>query len=261
MLGLPLYPMAQPSESTVAASPERPATWPNDWPNDWPADPRWPVPADWPLLLAFPRSGSSWIRYCVEHFSGRRTPGRSVNDWTGAPIIGRSHDGRGRRDPEGGWRGAWRPIVDGDGAFVVPRLILLLRDPIAGLVGEAAGNRRALESYFANVRLFDAFPADKLLIYYEDLVANFDVMRRVLAFIGVSTDGIDFPLEEHRRRSALIYHVRRGSHTLANPLDLTYHRRSLTPGEVDAVLAHCGDRLGPDLSERYLLRYLDTPRV
>ena len=27
------------------------------------------------LLVSFPKSGSNWVRYCIEHFSGGATPG------------------------------------------------------------------------------------------------------------------------------------------------------------------------------------------
>ncbi len=36
---------------------------------------RRPMTGDKVLLVSFPKSGSNWVRYCVEHFSGRRTPG------------------------------------------------------------------------------------------------------------------------------------------------------------------------------------------
>jgi hypothetical protein len=46
------------------------------------------------LLISFPKSGSNWVRYCVEHFSGRRTPGKarkSVLVSEGPTVFDRMH--------------------------------------------------------------------------------------------------------------------------------------------------------------------------
>jgi hypothetical protein len=50
-------------------------------------------PPDTVLLASFPKSGSNWVRYCIEHFSGMRTPGseRRLLVGDGPTIIDRTH--------------------------------------------------------------------------------------------------------------------------------------------------------------------------
>ena len=44
------------------------------------------------LVISFPRSGLNWLRHCTEHFSGRRTPGRTHIISEGPTIFDRAHD-------------------------------------------------------------------------------------------------------------------------------------------------------------------------
>src|SRR5262245_8663748 len=48
---------------------------------------------DLPVLVSFPKSGSNWVRYCIEHFSGRPTPGskRQLLVSEGELVIDRTH--------------------------------------------------------------------------------------------------------------------------------------------------------------------------
>src|SRR5262249_27658352 len=85
------------------------------------------------------------------------------------------------------------------------RLILLLRDPFALYVRQNATSPAAMRGYFSNIRLFDQSPADKCLVYYEDLVADFSHMERILQFIGIDYSLEGFDLEAHRARSLSLY--------------------------------------------------------
>lgn len=240
------------------------------------------VAPDKVLLCSFPKSGSNWVRYCIEHFSGRPTPGseRSLLVAEGEPIVDRTHflDKRDRaaftnhklrrraaattaRAPAWPLRflADWRKERRLDQLTRDRRVILLLRSPFELYVRVRATAPLAMAGYASNITLFDRCRRDKLLVYYEDMMRDIGEIGRILAFVGIPADLEDFDVETHRRRSLELY--ARGPdrpQTADDPLDFTRHSRSLAP-ETRAVLRDfLLQRLGPELYGRYLGRY-DPP--
>lgn len=238
--------------------------------------------ADQVLLCSFPKSGSNWVRYCIEHFSGRPTPGseRSLLVAEGEPIIDRTHflDKRDRaaftnhklrrraaaatpRPPVWPLRflADWRKERRLDRLTRDRRVILLLRNPFELYVRVRATAPRAMAGYASNIAVFDRCRREKLLVYYEDMVRDIGEIGRILAFIGTPADLESFDVEAHRRRSLELY--ARGPdrpQTADDPLDFTRHSRSLAPETRAELRDFLLRQLGPELYGRYLGRY-DAP--
>ena len=173
-------------------------------------DRRRPITGGKVLLVSFPKSGSNWVRYCVEHFSGRRTPGttrRTVLVSEGPTVFDRIHfvdkrhrnifmHSRARRgltdyahtDKTGlhGWLSTWRKDRRVR-AVQNRRLLLLLRSPYESFARNRLTAPEDLIGYLGNVQAFEACRRDKLLVYYHDLVADLAAIGRILDFLAVAT--------------------------------------------------------------------------
>jgi len=228
------------------------------------------------LLVSFPKSGSNWVRYCVEHFSGLRTPGkarRNVLISQGPTIIDRMHfvdkrhrnvfmHSRARRGLEDyahedktglhGLLSTWRKdrrvrkVVD-------RRLLLLLRSHYESFARNRLGAPEDLIGYLGNVQVFEACRREKLVIYYHDLVADLTAMGRILDFLDIPYDFADFDVEHHRRRSLELYSRGPDQPESKDALfDFAYHSRELSPATRQALKAYCISYLGADLYDKYL---------
>lgn len=204
------------------------------------------------LVAASPRSGLNWVRYCIEHFSGRPTPGRPLLQEFGLPIIHRSHDLLG--DARGGVR-PWSRLYLPDGSCPYRRLVLLLRNYKDGLAGEGGGALERMRPYVNNLLAWEGFAGDKLLVHYEDLMADFAWMGRILSFLEIEHDLEGFDLVTHRARFQTLHLDRRGAGPGQEPLDYTRHSLRLAPEPGAAADAWFMERLGPDIYRRHLARY------
>jgi hypothetical protein len=228
------------------------------------------------LLISFPKSGSNWVRYCVEHFSGRRTPGkarRNVLVSEGPTVLDRMHfvDKRHRNllmrsrarkgledydheDKTGlhGWLSTWRKDRRVR-AVHNRRLLLLLRSHYESFARNRLSAPEDMTGYLGNLRVFEACRRDKLLIYYHDLVADLAAMGRVLDFLEIPHDSTGFDVEFHRRRSLELYSRGPDQPESRDALfDFAYHSRELSADTRQGLKAYCVAYLGADLYDKYL---------
>ena len=228
------------------------------------------------LLVSFPKSGSNWVRYCVEHFSGRRTPGttrRTVLVSEGPTVFDRIHfvdkrhrnifmHSRARRgltdyahtDKTGlhGWLSTWRKDRRVR-AVQNRRLLLLLRSPYESFARNRLTAPEDLIGYLGNVQAFEACRRDKLLVYYHDLVADLAAIGRILDFLAVRYDFTGFELEHHRQRSLELYGRGPDQPESKDALfDFAYHSRDLPAATKQALKSYCLSYLGADLYDKYL---------
>jgi len=228
------------------------------------------------LLVSFPKSGSNWVRYCVEHFSGRRTPGkarRNVLVSEGPTLFDRMHfvDKRHRNvfmrsrarqgledyhheDKTGlhGWLSTWRK--DRRVREVQNRrLLLLLRSHYESFARNRLSAPEDITGYLGNIEMFEACRRDKLVIYYHDLVTDLTAMGRILNFLDVPYDFAGFDVEAHRKRSLELYGRGPDQPESREALfDFAYHSRALPAETRQALKAFCISYLGADLYEKYL---------
>jgi hypothetical protein len=228
------------------------------------------------LLVSFPKSGSNWVRYCVEHFSGLRTPGkarRNVLISQGPTIIDRMHfvdkrhrnafmHSRARRGLEDyahedktglhGWLSTWRKnrrVRE----VLKRRVLLLLRSHYESFARNRLAAAEDLIGYLGNVQVFEACRREKLVTYYHDLVADLTAIGRILDFLHVPYDFAGFDVEHHRRRSLELYSRGPDQPESKNALfDFAYHSRELPAATKQALKAYSISYLGADLYEKHL---------
>jgi hypothetical protein len=204
------------------------------------------------IIISYPRSGLNWIRYCIEFFSGQPTPGLPVLITEGSPIVCRTHDVRSQNPDDM----ARTPFYDATGQPKFSRAVLLLRNYRECFVREANCQLPRMEAYGANIAAFDVFPGDKHLLYYEDLIGNFDQMRMLLDFLRIDTRDKPFDLAHHRFVSTYMYHARHTAHTRTQPENFTFHSSRLNPQQLNEIDTWLRAQLQPPLFERYVARYL-----
>lgn len=228
------------------------------------------------LLVSFPKSGSNWVRYCIEHFSGRRTPGkarRNVLVSRGSTIIDRMHfvDKRHRNvfmhsrarqgledyhhEPKTGLHG-WLSTRRKDRRIREAqnrRILLLLRSHYESFGRNRLSAPEDMIGYLGNVQMFEACRREKLLIYYHDLVADPAAMGRILEFLDVPYDFADFDVEHHRRRSLELYSRGPDRPESREALfDFAYHSRGLSADAKQALRDYCQSYIGAELYQKYL---------
>lgn len=237
------------------------------------------IMSDKVLLCSFPKSGSNWVRYCIEHFSGRPTPGseRRLLVHKGEPIIDRTHfldksdravflAHKLRRDKPPieaptasglrGWLARWRREREIARLVAGRRIVLLVRDPFDLFPRVRALAPEAFRGYASNLAIFDRYRRDKLLVYYEDLISGTAEIGRILRFLGIPHDLASFDLETHRRRSLELYAQGPDApETGGDPAAIGRHARKLDPLTRERLRRYLRERLGAELFDRYLGRY------
>ena len=203
-----------------------------------------------PLVLSYPRSGMNWLRYCVERMSGRPTPGPDLGLVPpGDFVFCRLHDTwQGTRTAT--WRGArW------------DRVCLIVRDyresyvrtPFLQRRRYTTFKKRTFAAYAENIRYFDQFPGDKLLLRYETHIKGFEASMRFMEWAGIDYT----PLPE----SAFKDETEQSRRCYQRDQNWYYWRirnRNITPGIERASRQAVVKILGPDLFEKYLASY-DQP--
>jgi hypothetical protein len=179
------------------------------------------------LLLSYPRSGNSFLRYSVEQCTGKSTlayvrpqilekggidtlvamgmskmDAKSMSDTTNPEVIlEKTHE-----------------IFPGDELVfnkqTQGRLIVLLRDFKESIGRHVTGHTDRLNAeipkYKAILDFYDSYDGDKMVVYYEDLITRTnDELKTILDFIGEyneekSSNFID-NIIEHRKTSIGLY--------------------------------------------------------
>jgi len=196
------------------------------------------------IIVSHPRSGLNWVRYCIEHATGGRTPGRTHLVADGEPVIYRTHDVRHAHGPGSGdcifyedmekprpvrWT---RALLGRPMRPIFPAMVLLLRD----YQENAVRRNWRISRYAANILAYDIFPGRKHVVYYEDLVQGMGAMDELLCFLGFPLPA-EFNEAEHRSRSLAWYQEEGGGRT--------EEARSLAPDERHALQAELRRRIGP----------------
>jgi hypothetical protein len=210
------------------------------------------------LLLSFPRSGNSWARYIIEATAGRPTVDVGENPYTwdlpthGPAIAYKSH-----------WYEPWMGDRFG-------RLIFLVRnykecmvrqfgpnvqDILASMSGDGSPEGTRLD-YLHLLQSYDAWPKEKMLVYYESLVTNpLPEIIRMTSFLGVAGPAVaEFlnHLDQHQARSVRCY----SPGSMTGGQGTSFHAARLTPAERTRLDGQMQARR-PDLFERYLRRYAE----
>ena len=201
------------------------------------------------MVVSSERSGLNLVRHAVEVMSGRRTPGKVHLIENGPLLFHRTHHAAHAGPP----RGPFAPLFAPDGSSPYRKVVLLLRDPAETFVRAYEKNPVAMLCYVRNIRLFDAFRGEKLLVTYDDLVSGDEGLRKIFAFLGI-TDSFDASKLAAIRQDAVAWYDRNqpsGSQTRGDPKLLKSHQNALTPQEKRLLRDFLNRELG-SLSDAYL---------
>ncbi len=198
-------------------------------------------------LLSFPRSGNTWLRYCIELLTERPTaeyaPDHSVANGTHLPLgYLAGHHVDLSKVPV--WKVHHMYHLDFGGYYYNPKrdsLLFLLRNPKEAIARQSETKEQNdseiqlvnLKWYFNDLGFFDAWYGKKLLVYYEDLIKNPRmVLTQVLLFLGESDNRLeDFfqKFEQHKIKALGLYDLLGGSKSKGN--DLLYHSQKMSSDE------------------------------
>ena len=206
------------------------------------------------ILVSHPRSGLNWLRYCIEHFSGQRTPGPVRIFEKGDPIVYRTHDVRKTDGPNdcdcAFYKESQLPKFIRQGLSLVgyrfhpifSRMVLVIRDYKAN----AVRSEWTLSRYMVNVQAYDQFQGEKCVLYYEDMQADVRAVGPVLDLMGVDHNIDSFDVEFHRQQSLKLYDQRDIGRSKSTP--------NLEEGQQREIETYLRRKLGPAF-DRYLARY------
>lgn len=210
-----------------------------------------------PLLVAYSRSGTNWLRYFIEVVSLRPTPGheRYIKNRTDY-IIDRAHCGY--------------PIVEKH-----PRIILLLRNYKECMVRHYSAEKilaypsvnaflkdntlpQPPSWYLKNLLAFEVYQRPKLLVHYEALMLQPEVeLRKIADFLQLNkerTEDFIEHLDEHQQKSIQKYQLNQKSVTAGAATQLFYHSKQL-PDTICQAFDDCFREQSPYLFDRYLQPY------
>ena len=217
------------------------------------------------VLVSFRRSGLNWVRYCIELFSNKRTPGKLRLIKFGYPIIQRTHDvdcfdleqyrdiDRYKNRDIHGYEGC--NFYDEEGRQVFSKMVLLLRDYRESYVRAAKMDKSRMSEYVSNLKAYHNFAGDKILVRYEDLIKDFSEMEKILDFIKIKRSSKKFDLECHRKKSIAKYDKTNKSYTKDNVLDFSYHAKTLDQKQIDEIDMYMEEITPKDVYNEYLRSY------
>lgn len=199
------------------------------------------------VLLSFPRSGNTWLRYAVEFISKRPTcqaPFRrcaaglekkgaissDLNlgvDTKEKAILVKRH----RADFK------WDTLTKEN-----CRLVLLVRNYKEAVLRHAFASRKqddeaelkkCIEGYLHCLHSYDKFDGDKLLIYYEDIITKPKAeIGRLIDFLGVARGkwfNEFFNNYQHHKNRSLKYYRPAGTMTRGDATKLMWHSQRAKP--------------------------------
>ena len=203
------------------------------------------------FLLSYPRSGNTWIRFCLEYLTKR--PSLTFKEKEGdvevfsLPLGLRFDLGVDLKK-----KCIWK-VHTGDTMDLIckvtpkrDKLILVLRDHKECIIRELRDLptvMRSLQnsncSYFQNLKIYDRWnPENRLLVYYEDFVKNpEEVLKQLLQFLKEDPVLLAEFMEQYetwRERSLVFYKTYVGP-TESEGIDLHHHANQLSLSELAAI--------------------------
>lgn len=232
-----------------------------------------------PVLLSYPRSGNSWLRFCIEAIS--QQPSYPDSDYiqhlrqyikitNQRYVLRKEHslyddsDGILYNDVDG-----YLPIAKDKKIYRKEKLILLLRNYKECLVRQVADisdlvpeerdyiNSNHRFNYVENIIEYDAWPESiRLLIYYEDLIIHPQkTLKKCVDFLGLNDTSLNNFMQQYEfywNKSIIAYDnyygsATKGKHMISHSCTWSKEKSILWDNKIKAN--------HNDLFEKYLKRY------
>jgi len=162
-------------------------------------------------LISYPKSGNTWVRYCLEYLTDKRTMGYARSTEFEPSVLKHTRDLSPWLIKKHELRGIDNPQED--------KIILIIRnykEVLLRLKGEnydlinSQGNTGRF-NYFKLINFYNGYKGKKHLVYYEDIISNLKKsIIGILNFLGEDVSDIklnDFfnDIENHKIKSLEIY--------------------------------------------------------
>ena len=203
-------------------------------------------------LLSYPRSGNTWLRYCIEVLTNKRTIGYLSSDDKDSGVLPKN---RTNEEPILIKRHETSDIKEGKLILIVRNYkeVIIRHNSVKTIMEDYSSNNRV--TYLKLLDFYHTYKGKKMIVYYEDLIGDLkNTIEKVLNFLGleVGFDSIDdffSNIEEHKLKSLSIYgeSKTKGKTTI-------YHSSKLTNDELiewDNFLL----KNNKVIFEKYLKRY------
>ena len=209
-----------------------------------------------PVLVTYPRSGTNWIRYIIETLTDKPSPGKARQRKGTDYGIDRAH------------------AIKRFGKHY-ESMILVLRDYRECLIRHNSELFLYYQNvqmfmdddvviskpswYMENIKSFEEFEGEKLLMYYEDLLNDPEKeIARVGSFLGVGKDRVEAfinDLDTQQQRSINSYSSSHKSFTSGDVNKQDFHSRKHLSQEQQMDFDNYFQSNYPVLFEKYLTRY------
>lgn len=223
------------------------------------------------LLLSFPRSGNTWIRYCIEYLTKRPTgeyeylfPVDRNSFFMNNPINNIFDLGVDYESP---------PVVKSHffnkkvKEYKIDYLIFVLRnykESIPRHLGSFNDTMLFLEDssnyYMHNLEVYDNWdPEKRIIIYYEELINDsVNVYKKLVSFFKGSDEYIEFfcsDMKIHTENAIQLYERDAGA-SYTKGKDVLFHSKKFSSEERKSIDVCCR-KSNPNLFDKYLARYLE----
>ena len=205
-------------------------------------------------LLSYPRSGNTWLRYCIETLSGIRTIGYLNSDLKDKGVLEKYRNDQNVILIK---RHETKEITKND------KLILIIRDynevlirhkGVSHNIIKESGNTSPV-NYLSLIEFYESFSGDKILIFYEDLITDTrSNIERVLSFLEITVTDETISsffenIELHKTKSIDLY----GESKTKGRVDVR-HSSILSKDKKDKNKNFLKEKYS-DLYSKYLNRY------
>lgn len=222
------------------------------------------------VLFSFARSGNTWLRYCLEHLTGK--PSMSI------PVLLKLSPPKNQSKPlfssektvkflKAHSYGPIQKLFQTDIKQKNSTLVLIIRNPIEAILRESMTSAwsfdNAAKAYMRIIRAFDQSPIPrKVFIYYEDLLRSpKQTLKALLSKLKLPTDRLDRFMKEydqHKRASIDYYNRMVDTSMTRGDLSQTHQTSSLLKDREKKEIPKKKAMLKqsyPHLYQKYLSRY------
>jgi len=214
------------------------------------------------ILVCYPRSGSTWLRYIIEYFTNKATMGgynvplaveQSILKINTPSILTRKHE----------WDNNWNPhntrvllLVRNYKECIIRNMQDIMPVGIEMLNNSIVGNKYF--NYILPIISFNDFDGKKQLMYYEDLIQNLESeIKKMLSFFEfeISQTAIEefiHNVSYHKSKSIEIYNTDYYSET--GGATISHHANKLTRDQ-QILWDNVAHESAPVVYQKYLTRY------
>jgi len=179
-----------------------------------------------PLLISYSRSGTNWLRYIIEYASEKPTPGLVRLVSGDNYIIDRAHKGF---EVIENYKKVLLIIRDYRECLIRQNQILWDKHKNVEKFLNDQKSQQPASWYIDNIKAFDKFSGEKLLIYYEDLITTPDREIQILFdFLNIKKSRLIVLLRniDNVKRESIAAYTKNKLHlsiTRGEKNKLTYH--------------------------------------